>query len=99
MQQHTLPEDVPAEPVPVHGHVSVLAAEAVAALVPRRAGIYIDGTFGAGGHTGMLAERIAPDGRIVCVDRDPAVIVHFQPLAARFPGILTLVTGSYADMR
>lgn len=80
-------------------HVTVLLHEAVDALAPRSGGVYIDGTFGGGGHTRLLAERGGPDGRIICIDGDPATFSNFTVLAERFPDTLDYINGSYADMR
>jgi 16S rRNA (cytosine1402-N4)-methyltransferase len=53
------------------GHVPVLLEEAVAALVRRPDGIFVDGTFGRGGHARALLARLSTDARLVAVDRDP----------------------------
>ena len=79
-------------------HVTVLAAEAVESLAPRAGGVYVDGTFGGGGHTRALAERIRPDGRVICIDRDPDARHAFLSLEAAFPDMLTFVTGTFAEM-
>ena len=55
-------------------HVSVLLAEAVAALAIQPAGIYVDATFGRGGHSRAILERLGPGGRLIALDRDPAAI-------------------------
>lgn len=52
-------------------HVSVLAAEVIELLQPRSGGVYCDGTLGAGGHTRLILEASAPDGRVIAIDRDP----------------------------
>lgn len=80
------------------GHISVLANEVVEALAPRSGGVYIDGTFGGGGHTRLLAERIGSHGRIICIDRDPETRQHFDRLANAYPGVLVWVNDTYANM-
>jgi 16S rRNA (cytosine1402-N4)-methyltransferase len=62
-------------------HVSVLLAEAVAALAIRPAGIYVDGTFGRGGHSREILKALGPQGRLVALDRDPAAIAAGKALA------------------
>jgi 16S rRNA (cytosine1402-N4)-methyltransferase len=52
-------------------HLPVLAAEAIEALALRPAGTYLDGTFGRGGHSRLILERLGPSGRLIAIDRDP----------------------------
>lgn len=77
-------------------HKPVMLAEVLSALAPRDGGIYVDGTFGAGGYTrGLLA---AADCKVLAIDRDPDAIAGGAALAADFPGRLTLVEGRFSDM-
>jgi 16S rRNA (cytosine1402-N4)-methyltransferase len=55
-------------------HRPVLAAEAIAALAIRPDGIYVDGTFGRGGHSRLILERLGPRGRLIALDRDPQAV-------------------------
>ncbi len=55
-------------------HTPVLASEVLAALAPRAAGLYVDATFGRGGHTARILEALGADGRVIALDRDPAAI-------------------------
>ena len=55
-------------------HRSVLLVEAIDALLTRPDGIYVDGTFGRGGHARALLARLAPAGRLVAFDRDPQAV-------------------------
>lgn len=55
-------------------HLPVLSREAPEALVRRPCGLYVDGTFGRGGHSRLILERLAPDGRLIAFDRDPEAI-------------------------
>ncbi len=63
----------------------MLAAAAVEALVTDPAGIYVDATFGRGGHACAILARLAPTGRLVAFDRDPAAQTAAAAIAdARF---------------
>ncbi len=56
-----------------HGdHVPVLLEEAVAALAIKPDGIYVDATFGRGGHSRCILQALGPVGRLVALDRDPS---------------------------
>ena len=55
-------------------HVPVLAQEAVVALAIRPDGVYVDGTFGRGGHSRLILERLGAGGRLIALDRDPDAI-------------------------
>jgi len=52
-------------------HIPVLASEAVDALAVDPEGTYVDGTFGRGGHSRAILERLGPCGRLIALDRDP----------------------------
>jgi len=52
-------------------HEPVLAAELVEILDPHPGEIFLDCTFGAGGHARLIAERLGPEGELIAVDRDP----------------------------
>lgn len=62
-------------------HSPVLQQEAVAALAIRAEGLYVDGTFGRGGHASQIVRQLGPQGRLWLIDKDPAAIVEAQ---ARF---------------
>lgn len=55
-------------------HVSVLLDEAVAALNLRADGVYLDATFGRGGHSRAILAQLGAGGRLIALDRDPAAI-------------------------
>lgn len=55
-------------------HTTVLLAEAIDALVTRPDGVYVDGTFGRGGHSRALLARLGPAGRLIAIDRDPQAV-------------------------
>jgi len=66
-------------------HRTVLALPAVTHLVTDPAGTYVDATFGRGGHSQLILQRLAPQGRLIALDRDPAAVAAAAQLSdARF---------------
>ena len=69
-------------------HTTVLLDEAVTALLSpdhETAATYVDGTFGRGGHSRLILERLGPQGRLVAFDKDPQAIEAATRIAdARF---------------
>ncbi|GAB2717980.1 16S rRNA (cytosine(1402)-N(4))-methyltransferase RsmH [Halomonas garicola] len=55
-------------------HASVLLDGAVETLVHKADGVYLDGTFGRGGHSRAILQRLGPAGRLLAMDRDPQAI-------------------------
>ncbi|MYM64680.1 16S rRNA (cytosine(1402)-N(4))-methyltransferase RsmH [Pseudomaricurvus sp. HS19] len=79
-------------------HVTVLLHEAVDALIVDGNGFYVDGTFGRGGHSRLILERLQSGGRLLGVDKDPRAIATgkaLQELDARF----TIQHGSFAQLQ
>ncbi|MDW8469334.1 MAG: 16S rRNA (cytosine(1402)-N(4))-methyltransferase RsmH [Burkholderiales bacterium] len=73
-----MPQDAPA-------HRPVLLAEAIEALAIDPAGVYLDLTFGRGGHSREILARLGPAGRLIALDRDPAAVAAARALEdARF---------------
>ncbi|HEV2110413.1 MAG TPA: 16S rRNA (cytosine(1402)-N(4))-methyltransferase RsmH [Gammaproteobacteria bacterium] len=66
-------------------HRPVLLKEAVDALAVQADGIYMDGTFGRGGHSRGILARLGPQGRLVALDRDPEAHAAARALAAGEP--------------
>ena len=77
-------------------HVPVMLPEVLSALAPRDGGVYVDGTFGAGGYTRAILA--AADSRVIAIDRDPAAIRDGQALVTEFSPRLSLREGRFADM-
>ena len=68
-------------------HYSVLLRESVDALVTNPDGVYVDGTFGRGGHSREILSRLSEAGRLIGFDKDPLAIEEANRLAtedARF---------------
>ena len=57
-------------------HTTVLLKEAVAALITRPDGLYVDATFGRGGHSRLILSQLSPQGRLVAFDKDPEAIAE-----------------------
>jgi 16S rRNA (cytosine1402-N4)-methyltransferase len=57
-------------------HLPVLFEEALEALSISPTGTYVDGTFGRGGHSGAILERLDPDGCLLAFDKDPDAIAY-----------------------
>ena len=61
-------------------HVAVLAQEAIEALNIRSDGIYVDCTYGRGGHSRLILEKLGAGGRLIALDRDPEAVQAGQAL-------------------
>ena len=79
----------------VSPHIPVLAAEAVGALAVVPGGLYLDGTFGAGGYTRLI---LAEGGRVLALDRDPSAIQGGAALVAESGGRLMLAQTRFSQM-
>ena len=77
-------------------HRTVLLEEAVAALVTRADGVYVDGTFGRGGHSRLVLEKLGQAGRLIAFDKDPLAIATAQQIGDPRFGI---VHESFASLR
>ncbi len=64
----------------------------------RRDGVYVDATFGRGGHSQLLLSRLSPQARLVVFDKDPQAIVSAQALAAKDERLVVVHSG-FAEMQ
>jgi 16S rRNA (cytosine1402-N4)-methyltransferase len=78
-------------------HTPVLVEEVLAALALRPAGLYVDATFGRGGHSARILEALGAQGRLVAIDRDPAAIAAGRLRFAQEPR-LHLVHGEFGEL-
>jgi 16S rRNA (cytosine1402-N4)-methyltransferase len=84
----------------VFAHTTVLLDEAIDALLTRPDGIYIDGTFGRGGHSRLLLSRLAAGGRLIAFDKDPqAIAASAEGEGAIADARFTICHASFAAMR
>lgn len=78
-------------------HITVLLNEAVDALVYNPSGVYIDCTFGRGGHSALILERLSADGRLIAIDKDPEAITYGKQRFADEPRF-EIEHGSFAEL-
>ncbi len=91
--------DLPPAIAPQLLHNTVLLEEAVEALLTRPDAIYVDGTFGRGGHSRLLLEKMAPEGRLVAIDRDlDAIAAATEGDAKITDPRFSIVHSPFADM-
>jgi 16S rRNA (cytosine1402-N4)-methyltransferase len=78
-------------------HVPVLAAELIGLLDPQPGETVVDCTFGGGGHARLVAERIAPGGELIAIDRDPAAAERYEEFRVEAPCEARFIRSDYAD--
>ncbi|MFQ3304941.1 MAG: 16S rRNA (cytosine1402-N4)-methyltransferase, partial [Oceanospirillaceae bacterium] len=78
-------------------HKTVLLDEAVELLVHDTDGVYMDGTFGRGGHSGLILQHLSPQGRLQAFDKDPLAITQAQVMIAN-DSRLSITQTSFANM-
>jgi 16S rRNA (cytosine1402-N4)-methyltransferase len=77
-------------------HIPVLGRQAVERLDVKSGGLYVDGTFGAGGYTGAILQR--PGARVVGIDRDQSAVAHGAALVAAAQGRLELFQDRFSNL-
>lgn len=78
-------------------HQSVLLQESIDGLAIKADGIYVDGTFGRGGHSRAILQQLSAQGRLLAIDKDPVAVAYGQSCFSqdlRFE----IVQGSFADL-
>ena len=78
-------------------HVPVLLDAVLELLNLSAEGVYVDGTFGRGGHSRAILEKLGPAGRLVVIDRDPQAIAVAEKLAAEDSRV-TVIRGSFGEI-
>ena len=104
MAAYDWPGDMPdsafgfAEPHPSEYHLPVMAGEVVSRLVVEENGVYLDGTLGEGGHSGVIL-RASPQARLVIgVDLDQRSVAVASQRLSSFGSRFLPLQGNYADM-
>lgn len=80
-----------------HSHQTVLLQEAVDSLVTNPSGRYVDGTFGRGGHSRLILDRLSESGRLLVIDKDPEAVQAAEELASTDVRV-SIRRGSFADL-
>ena len=76
-------------------HTTILLDEAADALIQDASGVYVDGTYGRGGHSRAILSRLSATGQLLAFDRDPEAIQHAQQVAdPRF----VITQGNFSEM-
>lgn len=79
-------------------HITVLLNEAVDALVKDPDGLYVDCTFGRGGHSRLVLEKLSEKGGLIGIDKDPRAIQTGKELEAE-DSRFSICHGSFADLK
>ena len=79
-------------------HKSVLLEESLIALKLKSDGLYIDGTFGRGGHSQAILEKLDENGQLLAFDKDPDAINHAHDLAEH-ESRLKVKQGSFTQLQ
>ncbi len=79
-------------------HKTVLLEEAVDALAVKPGGVYVDATFGRGGHSRLILRRLNEQGRLIALDRDPAAIGAGRQIADARLKLIHIAFGSLQEV-
>src|SRR4249920_119721 len=82
---------------PDPSHLPVMWTQVMDGLRVRRDGIYLDGTFGRGGHARGVLERLGPTGRLLVMDKDPVAMASAAELASEDARVAAF-RGSFAEL-
>ena len=79
------------------GHTPVLLHESINGLNIKSDGLYVDGTFGCGGHTGEIIKNLET-GRLIAIDRDSEAIKNADRLFSGYGEKIIIVKGNFRDI-
>lgn len=82
----------------VRHHQPVLLKESLDGLRIKPVGVYVDGTYGGGGHSRAILERLGPEGRLIAIDKDPEAVGAARRDLAADPRF-TIQRGSFAMLQ
>jgi 16S rRNA (cytosine1402-N4)-methyltransferase len=81
------------------GHISVMLREVLDGLAPKPGGIYVDATFGAGGHSRAILDALDETGKLLALDRDPDAALRGEMLVKQHPSHLTVRHTAFKDLK
>ncbi len=81
-----------------YGHRPVLLEECIAALNIHPEGIYVDGTFGRGGHSFQIAKKLGKGGRLLCIDRDSQALEEGARVMEPFRDQVSFLHGNFEQL-
>ncbi len=79
-------------------HIPIMAERIIALLDANKGGIFVDGTFGGGGHSEKILEMLPEGSKLISIDRDADAIVNAQRLKDRYGDKLVLVRDNYENI-
>lgn len=79
-------------------HIPVLPNETIEYLNPQKAGIYVDGTLGGGGHSRLIAQKIGKKGIIIGIDQDPEALAAAKKNLAEFGNKIIFVQENFRHL-
>lgn len=82
----------------VFSHKSVLLNETIEGLCIKPDGVYVDGTLGGAGHSGVIASKLSENGRLIGIDQDAAAIATATERLAPYGDRVRIVRSNYENM-
>ena len=80
-----------------NAHVPVLLGPVLKGLDIKQDGVYVDATFGRGGHSSAILQQLNADGRLIAIDRDPQAIASATPALRNDPRLI-LIRSDFAEL-
>ena len=80
----------------VYKHIPVMVPESVSGLITADDGVYVDGTFGRGGHARAILGKLSSKGKLIAIDKDPSVSEEVRNLRDKR---LFFVSGCFSQLK
>jgi 16S rRNA (cytosine1402-N4)-methyltransferase len=80
-------------------HQTVLLDETIRYLAPEQGDIILDATVGGGGHSERIIREVAPDGRVIGIDRDATALEEAEKRLGQFKENIDLVRSDFRDLK